>query len=331
MSNKSKFDLSPEDYRDKAAGCLIGLAIGDAFGDAARDPDNQFMYGITMDFPEKETGSTDDTEFALLTAEILLQSNGNPDREDVAKAWRKHVLVQDELKRGGASEREAASNIRRGLQAPNSGRFNTYAVSDGAAMRAAPAGIVAAGDPDRAAQLAERDAEISHWGEGVWGAQAVAAAVSVAMAGGSVDDVFEEGMRRAPNDSWLHHNFKEAVAIVDKHDRNLHASWMELHQVLRGEYKASVPEAVVSAFVVFLLAEGDFRNSIVYSGNWGRDSDTVGAIAGALAGARVDLANIPEEWVKRVRQPSGTCLQFTADLDIVDVAHQLTQIYRPNA
>ena len=67
-----------EKYKDKAAGCLVGLAVGDAFGDAARDADNQFLYGITMDFPEKPTGSTDDTEFALLTAEILIQSKGNP-------------------------------------------------------------------------------------------------------------------------------------------------------------------------------------------------------------------------------------------------------------
>jgi ADP-ribosylglycohydrolase len=326
MTEKIHLDLSLEEYQDRAAGCLIGLAIGDAFGDAARDPDNQFMYGITMDFPEKPTGSTDDTEFALLTAEILLQSSGNPGREDVADAWRKHVLVQDELKRGGGSEREAATNIRRGVLAPDSGRFNTYAASDGAAMRAAPAGIIAAGDPDRAAQLAERDSEISHYGDGVWGAQAVAAAVSVAIAGGSVDEIFEEGMRRAPEDSWLAHNFGQAVAIMDKHDRNLRAAWMELHQALRGEYKASVPEAVVSAFAVFMLTEGDFQNGIVYSGNWGRDSDTVGAIAGALAGASVGLANIPNKWVTKVRQPSGTCLQFTADLDIVDVAHRLAEL-----
>jgi ADP-ribosylglycohydrolase len=98
---------------------------------------------------------------------------------------------------------------------------------------------------------------------------------------------------------------------------------MELHQVLRGEYKASVPEAVVSAFAIFLLTDGDFRNGIVYSGNFGRDSDTIGAVAGALAGAVCGLANIPDDWVARVRRPSGTCLQFTADLDIVDVAHQL--------
>ena len=126
MSKNSAFDLSPEEYRDKSAGCLVGLAIGDAFGDAARDPENQFMYGITMDFPEKPTGSTDDTEFALLTAEILLVSKGAPSRDDVAAAWKKHVLVQDELVRGGASEREAAANIRRGVQAPESGQFNTY-------------------------------------------------------------------------------------------------------------------------------------------------------------------------------------------------------------
>lgn len=320
------FNLSTEDYKNKAAGCLIGLAIGDAFGDAARDPDNQFLYGITMGFPEKPTGSTDDTEFALLTAEILIKSQGNPSRDDVTEAWKTHVIVQDKLTRGGASEREAAANIRRGILPPESGQYNTYASSDGAAMRASPAGIVAAGDPDRAAELAERDAEISHWAEGIWGAQAVAAAVAVAINGGSVEDIFKEGMSRAPEGSWLRHNFKQALALMDKHNRNLHAVWMELHQLLRGEYKASVPEAVVSAFAVFLLTEGNFKNCIVYSGNFGRDSDTIGAITGALAGAICGLSGIPEDWAARVRNPSGTCLQFTDQLDIIKVAHKLTSL-----
>ena len=228
MSKINSSDLSLANYQDKAAGCLIGLAIGDAFGDAARDPDNQFLYGITMGFPEKPTGSTDDTEFALLAAEILLNSNGNPSREDVTAAWRTHVLVEDELKRGGASERDAATNIRRGILPPQSGQFHIHTASDGAAMRAAPAGIVAIGDPDRAAQLAERDAEISHSLDGIWGAQAVAAAVSVALAGASVSEVFNEGMSRAPKGSWFEYQFKTALSLINKHDRNLHAVWMEL-------------------------------------------------------------------------------------------------------
>lgn len=326
MPKVSDVDLSPEEYRDRSAGCLIGLAIGDAFGDAARDPENQFLYGITMDFPEKPTGSTDDTEFALLTAEILLEANGAPTRDDVTRAWRTHVLAQDELHRGGASEREAAANLGRGLLPPESGRFGAYAASDGAAMRAAPIGVVAAGDPDRAAALAQRDAEISHCGEGIWGAQAVAAAVSVAMARGTVDEVFAAGVQQAPEGSWLKHNFERASAIIDKHDRNLHAAWMELHRALRGEYKASAPEAVVSAFAIFRLTDGDFRSGIVYSGNFGRDSDTIGAIAGALAGAAGGLSSIPEDWAARVRRPGGTCLQFTAGLDIVNVAHKLVRL-----
>ncbi|MGH8222974.1 MAG: ADP-ribosylglycohydrolase family protein [Woeseiaceae bacterium] len=326
MGKKDSSDMSPGTYRDRAAGCLIGLAIGDAFGDAARDPENQFLYGITMDFPEKPTGSTDDTEFALLSAEILLRSNGAPGRDDVTDAWRTHVLSEDELKRGGASEREAAANIRRGLLPPESGRFSAYTVSDGAAMRAAPAGIVAAGNPDRAAELALRDAEISHWGEGIWGAQAVAAAIAVAMAGATVEEIVQEGLRRAPQGSWLRHNFERTLALIDARGRNLHAAWMELHQLLRSEYKAAVPEAVVSAFAVFLLTDGRFRDCVVYAGNFGRDSDTVGAIAGALAGAMGGLSAIPEDWTARVRHPSGTCLRFTAELDIVDVAQRLTSL-----
>lgn len=326
MTSGNKINLSQEDYKNRAAGCLIGLAIGDAFGDAARDPENQFLYGITMDFPEKPTGSTDDTEFALLTAEILIKSNGNPSREDVTEAWKKHVLVQDELVRGGASEREAASNIRRGVLPPLSGQFNTYASSDGAAMRASPIGIFAAGNPDLAAELAERDAEISHWAEGVWGAQAVACAVAVAMAGGTAEEIFAEGVRRAPEGSWLLHNFEQAIALMDKHNYDLNAVWMDLHILLRGEYKASVPEAVVSAFCVFLLTKGDFKDGIIYSGNFGRDSDTIGAVAGALCGAMCGLSGIPESWTDRVRNPNGTCLQFTDKLDIVEVAHKLTAL-----
>lgn len=323
---ENSFELSLEDYQNRAVGCLVGLAVGDAFGDAARDADNQFLYGITMDFPEKPTGSTDDTEFALLAAEILLNSKGSPSREDVTEAWRTHVLVEDELKRGGASELDAATNIRRGLLPPESGQYHVFNASDGAAMRAAPAGIVAVGDPDRAAELAERDAEISHFADGIWGAQAVAAAVSVALAGGSPKEVFEEGMSRAPEGSWFRHNFNQAVCVMDKHGRNLHAVWMDLHRALRSEYKSSVPEAVVSAFTIYLLTDGNFRDCAVYACNFGRDSDTIGAIAGALAGATGGIDNIPVDWVERVKQPSGTCLQFTVQRDIVEVALQLTQL-----
>ncbi|MCF7824121.1 MAG: ADP-ribosylglycohydrolase family protein [Candidatus Marinimicrobia bacterium] len=328
MSSSQELKMDKILYRSKAAGSLIGLAIGDAFGDACRDPDNQFLYGITMDWPEKPSFSTDDTEFALLSAEILIQSKGYPTPGHVLAAWKEHVVVEDQLKRGGASEREAVTNIKRGLKAPETGLYNAYSKSDGAAMRAAPMGILAAGNPDLAAELARIDAEISHAQDGIWGAQAVAAAVAVALSGGSIDEIIEEARKWAPKGSWFKYSFDAAFSIIESFDFNIEDAWMPLHQAIRCEYKASVPEAVVSAFAVFKLTRGDFRKGMIYAGNFGRDTDTIGAIVGALSGAYLGIDAVPDSWIEKVRYTNGTCLQFTKSLDIMDVAYQLADLHR---
>lgn len=307
---------------DRACGALIGHAIGDSFGDAARSPENHFLAGITMDFREGPAPGTDDTEFALLSARTLLHCGGKLTDEHVLASWREHVLPLHELKRGGASEREAAENIRRGILPPLSGQFNSHYMSDGAAMRVTPVGIVAAGDPEKAARLAEIDARISHWRDGIWGAQAVAVGVAVAMAGGTVRDVFDEAVGVLPEDSWMRATMRRVQDIVRARPA-LEEAWMPLHAALWTEYKAAAPEAVAEAFAVFLLTDGDFRRGVIYGGNWGRDADTIAAIVGAMAGAMHGRAAIPQAWIDRVRYPAGTCLPFTKGSDIVDVATSL--------
>jgi len=168
---------------------LCGLAIGDSFGDAARKPDNQRDFGITTDFNKGASWSTDDTEFALLTVEMLINCGGNLKVGNVIDSWMKHVATEDELRRGGSSEVEAATNLRRGIMPPYSGEYNSYFCSDGAAMRSGPIGIMCAGDPERAAEIAAIDASISHYRDGIWGAQAVAVAVSLAMVDAEIDEI----------------------------------------------------------------------------------------------------------------------------------------------
>ena len=119
----------------KAVGSICGLAIGDSLGDASRSQFNRENYGITTDFNTGAHWSTDDTEFAALTAKTLIRCKGNLTIEDVVKAWFEDVVTQDELKRGGASEISAAVNLRRGIRPPESGKYSTFHMSDGAAMR----------------------------------------------------------------------------------------------------------------------------------------------------------------------------------------------------
>lgn len=312
---------------DRASGSLIGHAIGDSFGDAARTPECHFRFGITMDFPEGPAPGTDDTEFALLTAQLLIDTDGNFSDEDVLESWRAHVLPLPELKRGGASEREAAANIRRSVLPPYSGMYNSHCLSDGAAMRITPIGIACAGDPERAARLAEIDARVSHFRDGVWSAQAIAAAIAVAMAGAAVDEILHTAATVLPQESWMRHALTKALDIIDA-NTTIEEAWMPLHEALWTEYKAAAPEAVASAFAVIKLTRGDFCKGIIYGGNFGRDADTIAAIVGAVSGAMNGVKGIPESWVAKVRTAAGVCLPFTKGLDLMDVASRLANLIR---
>jgi len=327
MLTKTALLNNPPLLQDRARASLVGHAIGDSFGDIARSPDFHLQYGITMDFSDKPAPGTDDTEFALLTAQTLIKARGNLTDAHVLESWRTHVLPLSELKRGGASEREAAANIRRGILPPLSGIYNSYYLSDGAAMRVTPIGIACAGDPERAMALAEIDARISHSRDGLWSAQAVAAAVAVAMAGASADEAYQAAIDATPPDSWMRFTLTQALGII-KEKQTLEASWKPLHDALWTEYKSVAPEAVASALAIVKLTEGDFKRGIIYSGNFGRDADTISAIVGAISGAMNGMGSIPPHWIDKVRLTTGVCLPFTKGMDLFAVSAQLADLVK---
>ena len=146
MLSREEFIQDRSRVFDKVYGALSGIAIGDSFGDAARMQDNRANYQVTTDFNKGASWSTDDTEFALLTAYTIIRCDGKLTTEECVKSWMEHVVTQDEYKRGGASEVEAANNLRRGIKPPLSGKFNTFHQCDGSSMRIGPIGILCAGD-----------------------------------------------------------------------------------------------------------------------------------------------------------------------------------------
>lgn len=325
MGHLKELKNNKELRKEKAKGCLSGLAIGDSLGDAARTSENHENFGITMDF-DQDTWSTDDTEFALLTAKILLDSEGDITSEKVVEHWREHVVTQQELDRGGGSEKQAAFNLQKGITPPESGKYNVYHMSDGAAMRVPPIGIVFAGRPKKAAEVAKLDAQVSHWRDGIWGAQAVAAGVAEAMVGKDVTEIIDTALSFAKEESWFAHNFKTALRITEKAN-SFEDAWSDLHSEIWSEYRAAVPEAIPQALALFkMLGEGSFRRCLIYSSNFGRDADTIGATVGALCGALRGYSRLPQGWVEQTRYPTGTCLEFTGGMDILKTAEKLSNL-----
>ncbi len=325
MLTRQEFIKDRNRVFDKVYGALSGLAIGDSFGDASRKQENRVNYAITTDFNKGASWSTDDTEFALLTAKTIIRCHGHLTSEECVKSWLDDVVTQDEYKRGGASEIEAAKNLRKGLMPPLSGKFNTFHLSDGSSMRIGPVGVLCAGDPKKAMEYARLESEISHYEDGIWGAQAVAAAVSVAMVDGTIEEILDAAMAAIPEDSWLFHNLTGAYRILEEKG-NLLEAWMELHDYLWTSSWATTAEAIPSAFVCLKAVHDDFRNGVTVAGNFGRDADTIGAVAGVILGAKFGASKMPQAWIDKTRYPSGTCLTFTKGIDIRDFAEKITDI-----
>ena len=326
MLSRTEFISDKERVFDKVYGALIGIAIGDSFGDAARMADNRANYQVTTDFNKGSSWSTDDTEFALLTAKTIIRCHGQLTTEECVKSWMEDVVCQDEYKRGGASEVEAAQNLRKGIRPPFSGKYNTFHQSDGACMRIGPIGILCAGDPVKASEYARIESEISNFRDGVWGAQAVAVAVAVAIVDGTIEEILDSAMAVIPEESWMYRNLTEAYRILEKHEGSLLDAWMELHDELRTSAWATTAEALPSSFICLKAVNDNFRKGVIVASNFGRDADTIGAIAGAILGAKYGAHNIPEHWIEKTRFPSGTCLQFTKGIDIKDYAEKITDI-----
>lgn len=325
MKTRQEMVQDRETFLDRARGVMSGLAIGDSFGDASRKPDNQLAYGITTDFGEGASWSTDDTEFGLLTAQTLIEANGRLTPEIVAEAWKKHVVTQgEELNRGGNSEMEAAANLRRGLMPPYTGLYNAYAFSDGAAMRAAPIGIVFAGDLPGAAQ-ARGDRRLHQPLQGRrLGRQSVACAVAAAVARRPASRRFST--RRStpcPRPAGTTTPSSWPWTSSARPTGRLLDAWMPLHDRLATRYKASVPEAVSQAFGVLALSHEDFRTGVITAGNFGRDADTIAAICGAVLGGMYGYKAIPARWAEKTRYPSGTCLPMARGIDLLEIAGKL--------
>jgi len=313
--------------QERALGSLVGLAVGDALGDLGRKDEYRKRYGIVTNLYDNAK-STDDTEFALLTARTLLDCGGNLTTDALLCSWRKRILDQGGVfDRGGQPLYGAVANLQRGIQPPLSGRDNVANYDDGAAMRIAPIGIVCAGEPQRAAALAEIEAQISHHADGIWAAQAVAASVAVAMVGASVDEIVQTGIAQIPEDSWLGRALARALRICDE-ERTIENAWERLHTELWTPSHSASPEAIPQIYALFRLTDGDFRRGMFWACNFGRDADTLGAVVGAMSGARNGIGVIPPTWVEAVRRPAGVCLKFAAHEDIVDLAQQLADLIR---
>ncbi len=89
---------------------------------------------------------------------------------------------------------------------------------DAACVRACVLAVAHPGDPQRAAALAEFDAHYTQDGDGVHGARAMAAALSLALVGTAVDDCVSAALAELPEATEIGRNARHALKLARDSD-----------------------------------------------------------------------------------------------------------------
>ncbi|MCQ9136509.1 ADP-ribosylglycohydrolase family protein [Streptomyces hilarionis] len=190
-------------------------------------------------------------------------------------------------------------------------------VNCGAAMYMAPVGLVNAADPARAyaEALDVAGAHQSSYGREAAGvfAAAVAAAcapratarsvvescLSLAKDGtrAAIEAVGETADRHTDVESALA-PLRQAVAPFD----TVGPDYRRPSLAARRPSRIHAIEELPVALGMLLVADGDYRQAVLGSVNYGRDCDSIATMAGALAGALG--SPVPDEWAKQVADAS---------------------------
>jgi len=282
-------------------GCLLGVAIGDAFGmpvEGSPAEAIRMQYGTLADFqPSLAHGLragqfTDDTKMMLMHAASIV-ATGHIDGDDLAHrfvAW----LRSGDVRGIGRSTLQSIRRLERGIHWRESGQMGEFAAGNGVAMRIAPIGLFDCPHIERLKQDVHTAGAITHRNpEALAGGLAVAyAAARLATAETGPSTLIEETVAFV-GDCEVSRNVQRAQKLLES---NAPAS-DALEALGTSGY---VVHTVASAFYCFVHTPDNFKQTIIQAVMAGGDTDTTGAVAGALSGAYNGVQGIPTQWLEQV-------------------------------
>lgn len=315
---------------DRACGALAGMAIGDALGMPTQTLARAEIvrrYGeittFVTPFPDHPVSHglragqvTDDTEQAFLLAQRLIDGGGVIDEALWARDllnWEADIRARGLRDLLGPSSKAALDAVLAGASPAESGKGGT---TNGAAMRIAPVGIAATTEPMEAfLDQIQRACRMTHnTGEAIGAAAAVAAAISCGTDGSGFEAAVDHALNAAREGQQRghqtgQHNLARKIEFALK---------LAQSGVTPAEFADEVGtsvashESVPAAFGVVWMAKGDPWQAALIAANIGDDTDTIGAIAGAMAGACCGLSAIDQDAVQYVRAENNLPIEAIA-------------------
>jgi len=275
---------------------MVGSAIGDALGASF---EGLWINKLNIEEFSFHGRWTDDTHMMIGVAESLIANKGfngehmawtfirNWEREP----WRGYGPGPPRVFRmikSGVAWNEAAKQLYGGM--------GSY--GNGAAMRVAPIGLLYYDDAEKLREAAYKSAEITHThmlGKEGAAIQAYAVALAVKAESESFNPIdFLEKLIEFTRVDAYKEKLEKAKGLLNNDDKR------EIIRNLGNGVEAlnSVPTAIYC----FAKHHESYAKAVLYAISLGGDTDTIGAMTGAIAGAYHGIEVIPSVWVQKLER-----------------------------
>lgn len=316
-------------------GLLLGTMVGDALGLPAEglSPDQirrrwkgewkmRLCFGRGM--------ISDDTEHTLMVAQSLICCANDAHAFQRSLAWKLRWWFLALPAGVGLATAKACLKLWFGVPPTHSG---VKSAGNGPAMRSAVIGAFFAHDAVKRREFVTMSTRLTHTDpRAEMAARGVAEAAARIVRGEKCHDEF---LLELPafgyGEEWLSICHKLAEAYASKLSVSEFACSFGLNRGVRGYAFHTVPVALYA----WLKHPEDFATALTSALDCGGDTDTVGAVVGAIAGASMGKTGIPAEWLERIvewprsMQFMETLAQQLASASIAKLAFRPVRYFWP--
>ncbi|MBB3321753.1 ADP-ribosylglycohydrolase family protein [Atlantibacter sp. RC6] len=311
-------------WLDRVLGCLLGGAVGDAFGYAVEfdslEKIRQHFGNEGLTKPILQQGKlvvSDDTQMTLFTLEGILRStdeqgaiNQSRALEEIRHAYLDWYDTQQSepgshfgwlASRAAMRARRAPGNTcLSALKAGGAGSIENP-INDskgcGGVMRTAPIGFLQNID---LFDLAARAAALTHGHVDGWASSGVLPRIVARLIEGEEKHL---AVRNSYSDGseWGHVYGKAAnighYLLAQKLARKMR---FNPHEAIRQLGQGWVGDEALAIGMYAFLSGQSFRDTLIRATNHDGDSDSTASIAGQLWGAKYGLKDMPQAWIRRL-------------------------------
>ena len=197
------------------------------------------------------------------------------------------------------AERVAFANFMKSYVPPYTAYHkNPYREWIGAQIRGDYYGYIAK-SAEFGAELAWRDASISHIKNGIYGEMLISAMLAYAKVSEDILNVIYAGLSQIPSTSRL---YAQAMEMIEdyKNGKTKDEAFAKIHARYNNEFSHDWCHTISNALIVvasLLYGEGKFGKSICLAVETGFDTDCNGATVGSIIGMMYGIDNIEPEWL----------------------------------